>query len=123
MGVIYLTSEFTFDAAHRLRYYEGKCSQTHGHTYRLQVTVCGIRDLVTGLLMDFGALKDLVDRNVIDKVDHKDLTEVFKWNTTVEHLCVWAWGEIKPLLPDNVDLHEIKIWETPTCHAAYRGSS
>ena len=121
MGKVYLTSEFTFDAAHRLNDYDGKCSQTHGHTYRLQVTVCGIPDLVTGLLMDFGALKDLVDRNVIDKVDHKDLTNVFKWNTTVEHLCVWAWGEIKPKLPDEVDLHEIKIWETPTCHAAYRG--
>ena len=122
MGKMYLTSEFTFDAAHKLHNYEGKCSQTHGHTYKLQVTVWGSQDPLTGLLMDFGALKDLVDKNVIDIVDHKDLTDVFKWNTTVEHLCVWAWGEIKPLLPKEVDLYEIKIWETPTCHATYRGS-
>ena len=122
MGKVYLTSEFTFDAAHRLYNYDGKCSQTHGHTYRLQVTVCGIPNPFTGLLIDFCALKDLVDKHIIDKVDHKNLTDVFNWNTTVENLCIWAWGVLKTSLPNEVKVDEVRLWETPTCHAAYRGS-
>ena len=121
MGKVYLTSEFTFDAAHRLNDYDGKCGQTHGHTYRLQVTVCGIPDLVTGLLMDFGELKNLVNEKVIKIVDHANLTDLFVVNTTAENLCVWAWGVLKPLLPDGIKLDEVRLWETPTCHAAYRG--
>ena len=123
MGRVYLTSEFTFDAAHRLLDYEGKCSQMHGHTYRLQVTVCGIPDLVTGILIDFCELKDLVNKNIIDIVDHANLSDLFVINTTAEKLCVWAWGVLKPLLPDDVRLDEIKLWETPTCHATYRGGN
>ena len=121
MDKVYLTSEFTFDAAHRLHYYEGKCKQTHGHTYRLQVTVCGVLNPLDGLLMDFVVLKNLVEEKIIEVVDHKDLSEVFKMNTTVENLCVWTWNALSPWLPNGVELHKIRLWETPTCYATYRG--
>ena len=119
MGRVYLTSEFTFDAAHRLHDYDGKCSQMHGHTYKLQVTVSGRP--TAGILVDFNVLKDLVNERIIEEVDHKNLTEVFRMNTTVENLCFWVWDVLCYALPEKVDLYEIKIWETPTCHAAYRG--
>ena len=121
MGKVYLTSEFTFDAAHQLKTHKGKCSQLHGHTYKLQVTVYGIPNMITGIIMDFGELKELVCEKIIDVVDHKNLTEIFPDNTTAENLCVWAWDVLNHLLPNGVGLYEIKIWETPTCYATYRG--
>ena len=128
MGKVYLTNEFTFDAAHRLHNYDGKCGQTHGHTYKLQVTICGEPNKKTGLLVDFNDLKGLVDSAILKKVDHKDLTEYFDldpffkgMNTTVENLIVWCWTVMEHALPAFIRLYEIKLWETPTCYATYRG--
>ena len=129
MDRVYLASEFTFDAAHKLHNYEGKCKQLHGHTYKLQVTICGIPDITTGLLVDFNDLKRLVKTMIVDKLDHRNLTDFFDdcyvsrkiggMNTTVENICIWIWNTLYPAhLPQ---LYEITLWETPTCYATYRG--
>ncbi|MFH0820818.1 MAG: 6-carboxytetrahydropterin synthase QueD [Candidatus Peregrinibacteria bacterium] len=112
-----VAKEFTFDSAHFLTNYHGECENLHGHTYRMQVFVKGPLGK-DGMVMDFARIKDVVQRKVLSKVDHKNLNDVLG-QSSVENLCVWAWEQLKPELPL---LAKIKIWETPTSFAIYDGT-
>jgi len=71
-----VTKAFTFDAAHNLTNYKGKCEALHGHTYRWKsLFVATWIRLDNGLLMDFGDLKELVSREVLSKLDHSYLND------------------------------------------------
>ena len=75
MQKIRLTKHFSFEAAHALHNYDGKCSRLHGHSYQLFVTVIGTPDSnpdspKCGMVMDFGLLKKIVNEEIIDKYDH-----------------------------------------------------
>lgn len=70
-----LTKEFTFDAAHHLHLYEGKCKNLHGHTYRLVITVSGFINEI-GLVIDFADLKRIYQTTIEEKLDHQYLNEV-----------------------------------------------
>ena len=75
MSVIRLTKEFSFEAAHALEGYDGRCREIHGHSYRLYITIKGepINDPDSpkyGMVMDFGALKRIVNEQIIDRLDH-----------------------------------------------------
>ena len=75
MNRIRVTKEFRFEAAHALKGYDGPCRNIHGHSYELSVTVTGIPETDTsstklGMVMDFGDLKRLVKREIIDQYDH-----------------------------------------------------
>ena len=70
MARIRLTKEFSFESAHALEGYDGKCRHIHGHSYRLYVTIIGepISDSVNpkyGMVMDFGDLKNIVNEEII----------------------------------------------------------
>ncbi|WP_425806236.1 6-carboxytetrahydropterin synthase QueD [Desulfitobacterium sp. Sab5] len=118
--VIKVTKSFTFDAAHFLPNHKGKCSNMHGHTYKLEVTV--MRDkgqLMTdgsdeGMVIDFSDLKSIVKSEVIDKVDHKLLNEVFSFRTTAENMAAYIFDVLdQNLQPLGVKVERIKLWETP----------
>ncbi len=133
-----VSKEFTFDSAHFLTKYHGKCEYLHGHTYKLRVTVEGeIQE--NGLVIDFVILKKLVKEKVVDKFDHRSLNDFFE-NPTAEIAAQFIWDELKnlpellkaeienPNLPDeikrllkedgkkeiseNVRLYEVLLWET-----------
>ena len=75
MKIIRLTKAFTFETAHALYGYDGKCKNIHGHSYKLYVTVKGIpsqdsNDVKLGMVMDFGDLKKIVNEAVVDVFDH-----------------------------------------------------
>ena len=63
-----------FDAAHYLPNYPGKCKEMHGHTWTVEVEVCGDVDDETGMVVDLTILKRDVN-NIIDKLDHKLLND------------------------------------------------
>lgn len=108
--------EFTFDAAHFLVNYKGKCENLHGHTYRLRVTIEGpLKE--NGLVMDFVAIKEIVKRKVIDRLDHTNLNDTIE-QTSAENIAMWIWDEIKPEIPD---LCEVRVWETADSFAIYEG--
>lgn len=113
---------FTFDAAHRLDDYEGKCNGLHGHTYRLEVTLKGPRD-GRGVVIDFETLKEIVGRVfLVPALDHRFLNESLPFaNTTAENMVVWffeRWDkEVAPTLP-GTRLERVALWETPTAGAA-----
>ncbi|MCX7881772.1 MAG: 6-carboxytetrahydropterin synthase QueD [Brevinematales bacterium] len=108
-----LIKEFTFDAAHNLINYKGKCEHLHGHTYRLQVTVEGEKDEATGMVCDFQELKDLVHTHVIEKVDHAYLNDIVTLSTA-ENLVQWMASRlIPPLQEKKLRLVRLVLWETP----------
>lgn len=89
---MFVTKEFTFHSSHFLTKYYGKCERLHGHSYRLAVTVegeIGANDLV----LDFGILKRVVRRCVIDKLDHYHLNDLFE-NPSAERVCEWIWHQL-----------------------------
>lgn len=90
-----VTKIFTFDAAHALTRYYGKCERMHGHTYRLEVTVEGEVDS-NGLVIDFVLLKRLVKRHVLDHLDHHNLNDFFE-NPSTELVAEWIWNQLKDL--------------------------
>jgi len=110
-----VTKAFTFDAAHNLINYKGKCEALHGHTYRLEVTVCGTpNELENGLLMDFGDLKDLVNKEVLSKLDHSYLNDHFEQPST-ELVAMWVFETIKPHVEKlGLVLTSVKLFETAT---------
>ncbi len=111
-----ISKEFTFDSAHFLKEYKGKCERLHGHTYRLRVTVEGPIQK-NGLVMDFHKIKDVVEAQVLEHLDHHNLNEVID-QPSAENICVWIWGRLQKKIPQ---LAEIRVWETATSFATYNG--
>jgi len=64
-----LTLRFKFDAAHRLMHHPGKCSNLHGHTFRVEIVVEGKIDQKSGMVIDFAELKEILGE-VVDGYDH-----------------------------------------------------
>lgn len=110
-----ICKEFTFDAAHKLNDYIGKCANLHGHTYKLQICIKG-KIQKNGLVMDFSDIKSVVTTKVLDKLDHKFINDVIK-QPSAENISVWIWNQLQEDMP----LYEIKLWETPTSFAVYSG--
>lgn len=110
-----VSKEFTFDAAHFLTKYHGKCENLHGHTYRLRVTVEGeIQE--DGMVVDFLEVKALVKEKILGKFDHRNLNDFFE-NPTAEFVAKYIWDELKPAL----NLCEVRLWETENSFVTYRG--
>lgn len=108
-----LKKEFTFDAAHRLERYRGKCEALHGHTYRLAVTLEGYRDN-DDMVFDFTELKKLVTAKVLDRLDHAYLNDVMD-QPTAENIALWIWDELDNQIDrQNCKLHSVQVWETAT---------
>lgn len=73
--MIRITKIFTFETAHVLYNYDGKCKNMHGHSYKLFVTVKGIpiNDVEhpkNGMVVDFGDIKKIVKEEIVDVWDH-----------------------------------------------------
>lgn len=108
---MFLKRTFSFDAAHHLVHYHGKCEALHGHTYRLAVTLRGETD-GEGMILDFVELKAIVKEKVLSRLDHAYLNDIIE-QPTAEYIARWIWGELdSPLTRPNCRLYEIEVWET-----------
>ena len=135
--MIYLTRVEHFNAAHRLYNPEwsyeqneavfGKCANEnwHGHNYELLVTVRGKINENTGFLFDVKKLSELIKVFVLDILDHRNLNmdvEFLRGKIcSTENLAIGIWNELIPHLPKNVQLHCIKLYETPRIYVEYFG--
>lgn len=120
--VVNVTKEMEFASAHHLRYYEGKCSNLHGHNYKLQVTVTGTLDTI-GMVLDFGVIKQYM-KEVDEVLDHKNLDEVLDFQSTAENMvCFIAEFINVRLLLDGRDCRvtRVKLYETSTSFAEWEG--
>lgn len=100
-----LCREFYFDAAHFLPNYKGKCEKLHGHTYKLEIVIeGGVKK--DGMILDFVKMKEIVEIEVIEKLDHQQLNALFEC-PTAEHIINWIAEQLKRKVP----LYSIKLWE------------
>ncbi|WGK65033.1 6-pyruvoyl trahydropterin synthase family protein [Croceiramulus getboli] len=125
-----------FNAAHRLYRKDwddeknsavfGKCSNPHyhGHNYELIVSITGEIDPETGFVVDLKVVKDLIEEQVEQAFDHKNLNEeveVFKQvNPTAENIAVEIHNRLRPHLKASLDL-EVTLYETPRNFVTYSG--
>jgi len=129
MSDIEVTKEFTFDSAHYLPGHPGKCAAVHGHTYRMQVTLaCDPVCMTGGMVLDFGDLSGYVHDEIIRRVDHKLLNEALGYVPTAENMAIDFFGRLKSVIDSlplgggkRVRLASVRLWETPTSYAEYRG--
>jgi 6-pyruvoyltetrahydropterin/6-carboxytetrahydropterin synthase len=125
---VLVSKEFTFDAAHHLHCYEGKCKNLHGHTYKVVFGISGfVED--TGLMIDFGDIKHIWKEEIEIFLDHKYLNETLPpMNTTAENLVVWIYEKMAAaLLSENrvkkdqqARVEFVRLYETPTSYAEAR---
>ena len=112
-----LDVEFYFAAAHRLPRYDGPCFRMHGHNYRFFVGLEGDVDPRSGMIADFGVIKQAVQEHVLARVDHRNLNDVLE-NPTAENIARWIWEVLEPHLPGVV---EVRLYEIPDSCVTYRG--
>lgn len=142
--MIRLTKEFSFESAHALWGYDGKCREIHGHSYRLFVTIKGepISDEQNpklGMVMDFGELKSIVAREITDRLDHSfvmrrteqaealakamgsQFTNVVlvDYQPTCENMLIDFAARLKAALPKGITLHSLRLHETATSYAEW----
>ena len=130
--------------AHTLDGYDGACREIHGHSYRLFVTVRGVpcadeNSPKCGMVVDFGVLKSIVNRLVVDRLDHslvlrrsernESILGVLKdrfgrvvevdYQPTCENMISDFAARISAELPEGVELTALRLYETATSYAEW----
>ena len=98
----------------------------HGHNYLLEVTLDGTPDPVTGMVFDLKELKDVLNREVVEPMDHRFLNyEVQPFGRivpTVENVAIEIWNRIQPSLSQPpAKLHAVRVYETSDLYVDYFG--
>jgi len=115
----------SFNAAHQLcdpdlsddenRRLFGKCANLHGHNYVLEVVVAGEIDQENGYVLDLKLLSEVITRQVLRDVDHRNLNTDVPWLKglipSTENLAQACWERLQPELPQGL-LRTVRVWET-----------
>jgi 6-pyruvoyltetrahydropterin/6-carboxytetrahydropterin synthase len=125
-----------FNAAHRLhvkhwsdeknKEFFGKCNNPnfHGHNYDLDVMITGECDPISGYLIDMKILSDLINIEVLNSFDHKnlnlDVPEFKNLNPTVENIAVVIYNKLRIKLEKHLSL-KIRLYETNRNYVEYPG--
>lgn len=138
--MIYITRKEHFNAAHKLynpkwsaeknKEVFGPCANEnwHGHNFDLYVTVKGKPHPDTGFVVDLKKLSILIRKEIIDKLDHKninlDVDFMRDKMASTENIAMEIFKILKeeiPTITENGDLHSIKLYETPRNYVEYFG--
>ena len=144
MSKIRITKQFSFETGHALYGYDGKCKNVHGHSYKLSVTVIGTpiidrNNVKYGMVIDFSDLKKIVKEEIVDNFDHatvfnkntphvelaKELSNrghhviLVDYQPTSENMVIDFSEKIKKRLPENIQLHSLRLQETETSFAEW----
>jgi 6-pyruvoyltetrahydropterin/6-carboxytetrahydropterin synthase len=141
--LIRITKEFKFEMAHALVGYDGPCKNIHGHSYELKVTVAGNpimdeSDPKLGMVMDFGDLKKIVRKTIVDVFDHalvlknaypetisSEIKNTFEkvifldYQPTSELMVADFAERIQAELPKSIQLKYVLLRETVTSYAEW----
>lgn len=118
-----VSKELVFDSAHFITDHPGKCENLHGGRYTLNVKIKDRIDPLTGFVIDYGCLKAVVKRRVIDRLDHQNLNYVcadLGWRSSTELLNIFIWEQLIDYLPG---LLELQTYETTQSYCQYQGPS
>ena len=147
MSKIRITKQFSFETGHALYGYDGKCKNVHGHSYKLSVTVIGTpildnSNVKFGMVIDFTDLKAIVKEEIVDVFDHatvfnkntphvelaKELSSrghhviLVDYQPTSENMVVDFAKKIQDRLPQDIQLHSLKLQETESSFAEWYAS-
>ncbi|WP_338377644.1 6-carboxytetrahydropterin synthase [uncultured Flavobacterium sp.] len=147
MSNIRITKQFSFETGHALYGYDGKCKNVHGHSYKLSVTVIGkpitdYNNVKYGMVIDFTDLKKIVREEIVDVFDHAtvfnkntphvELAKVLKerdhhvilvnYQPTSENMVIDFASKIQNRLPENIQLHSLRLQETESSFAEWFAS-
>jgi 6-pyruvoyltetrahydropterin/6-carboxytetrahydropterin synthase len=130
--MVYLTRKIEFSASHLYhnpafsaeenRRIFGKCNNPngHGHNYVLEVTVGGDPDHTTGMVLDLKQLKEILEREVMDRMDHRflnyEVAELAGQIPTCENIAAAIWKLLDPRIEAELGrghLTRVRLWETP----------
>ena len=93
----------------------GKCANLHGHNYVLEVVIVGQVDQASGYVIDLKVLSDVICRQIVDDVDHRNLNTDVPWLKgcipTAENLALAFWERLCPEFPEG-SLQSVRLWET-----------
>ena len=142
--MIRITKIFSFETAHVLYGYDGKCKNVHGHSYKLFVTLKGvpiddIHHEKNGMVMDFGDLKSIVNEEIVDVWDHAIMLNALSphqilgkylekqghkviycnYQPTCENMLYDIAKKIKSRLPNHVQLVYLKLHETENSYGEW----
>ena len=102
----------TFQAAHFLKEYKGKCENIHGHTFQVEVQIKVDTLDATGIGIDFAHIKKCLSDML---PDHTLLNDIFSFNPTAENLARHFYKELQP----RFALHSVTVWESKDASATY----
>jgi 6-pyruvoyltetrahydropterin/6-carboxytetrahydropterin synthase len=136
--MVYLTRKAEFSAAHfyhnpaftpeeNARLF-GKCNNPngHGHNYTLEVTVKGAVDPKSGFVVDLKQLKDVMNREVLDALDHrhlnKEVPEFANQIPTTENIAIAIWHRLASKV-ERAELHRVRVYETPDLFVDFYGEA
>jgi 6-pyruvoyltetrahydropterin/6-carboxytetrahydropterin synthase len=130
--MVFLTRRIEFAASHRYdnpkfsaeenRRIFGKCNNPHGHghNYTLEVTVAGEPDPLTGMVLDLKELKEILEREVMHRMDHRHLNyevpELAGKIPTCENVVQVIWAILEPKIIKG-KLHRVRLYESPDLFA------
>jgi 6-pyruvoyltetrahydropterin/6-carboxytetrahydropterin synthase len=142
--MVTLNKIFTFDMAHALEFYPGKCRHIHGHTYILHVSVSGnILDSpgapLDGMIADFTDIKQWVKSEVIEIFDHALVLRqnsehanmnwsetnwsrilLTSYQPTCENIMLDIRDRLNKKIADGLELVQLRLYETPTSYAEWK---
>ncbi len=134
--MVYVTRKSNFAAAHRLfnpawsdaknDEIFGKCNNPngHGHNYDVEVTVAGDPPAETGMVIDLKKLADIIEAEVIERVDHKHLNHDVDFLRgvipTAENIAIAFWNILEPKITEG-RLYSIRLYESGNNFVEYRG--
>lgn len=140
-----ITRRLEFDAGHRIPNHASLCRHLHGHRYAIEVTVSGevvttAGDAEQGMVADFGSIKALMNKHVVEPWDHAFLayakdtevvsflkgianhrTVLFDEPPTAEHLAQAALQILEKACAEmfgkRIRIEQVRLYETPNCWA------
>ena len=97
---------------------EHPCTNIHGHSFKITITVSGDINETTGFVIDFGDV-DTAFKPIFQMIDHSYLNDIEGLeNPSSENMCRWIWIRLAPTLPG---LSQIEIKETDSTGCTYKG--
>lgn len=136
MSTVYVTRKAHFSASHRLynpawpddrnQKVFGKCNNPngHGHNYDIEVTVAGAPPADTGMVIDLKKLADIIEEEIVEKVDHKhmnlDVDFLRGVVPTAENMAIAFWKILEPRITEG-KLARIRLYESENNFVEYTG--
>lgn len=116
------------DAENQRIYGEAANPYGHGHNYVVEVTLQGEPDPVSGMVLDLKELKAILNREVMDRFDHrflnKEVPPFDRTVPTVENIAIEIWKRIQPSLDlPHGKLYSVRVYETPDLYVDYFGEA